>query len=580
MRIADLRIATRLYGGFGTIVLLLAALVTVATLNVSRLADANAINTHTYQVLAENSAILESLINVETGQRGYVITGAEASLEPYKAGQSAFGTHLAKAREMTSDNPAQQERLAKLDAAKQAWLAGALDPVIAMRRAVAQGTAAIEPVLALEKEGRGKQGMDAMRALLGEIGQAETTLLARRSEAAAALQARTHWTLLGGGAVALILAAMIAWWLAHNICGPLRSAIDVARQVAHGDLTVQVDVRSKDETGELMQALKDMTANLLRIVTEVRGGTQAIATASRQIASGNLDLSARTEQQASSLEETASSMEELTSTVQRNAQNASEANGLAASASTVAGKGGSVVAQVVDTMGSINDSSRKIVDIIGVIDGIAFQTNILALNAAVEAARAGEQGRGFAVVATEVRNLAQRSAGAAREIKGLINDSVAQVESGARLVDEAGHTMREIVDSVHKVSSIVGEISSASDEQRAGIEQVNQAISEMDQVTQQNAALVEEAAAAAEAMQEQAGRLADAVSVFRIAHVDAAPPAPRRKEASPVARLPVRAPAMASRPATKVLPAKALAPRAAQAGDGQRLAKNDEWEEF
>ena len=573
MRIADLRIATRLYGGFATIVLLLGALVTVATLNVARLADANAINTHTYQVLAENSAILESLINMETGQRGYVITGAEASLEPYKAGQAAFGAHLDKARALTSDNPAQQERLAKLDAAKQAWLAGALEPVIALRRAVAQGTAAIEPVLALEKEGRGKQGMDAMRALLGEIGQAETVLLAQRSEAAAALQARTHWTLLGGGALALLLAAAIAWWLARNISVPLRSAIGVARQVAQGDLTVQVEVRSKDETGELMQALKDMTASLLRIVTEVRGGTQAIATASRQIASGNIDLSARTEQQASSLEETASSMEELTSTVQQNAQNAHEANGLAASASAVAGKGGAVVAQVVDTMGSINDSSRKIVDIIGVIDGIAFQTNILALNAAVEAARAGEQGRGFAVVATEVRNLAQRSAGAAKEIKALINDSVAQVESGARLVDEAGHTMREIVDSVHKVSSIVGHISAASDEQRAGIEQVNQAITEMDQVTQQNAALVEEAAAAAESMQEQAARLADAVAVFRTAQVDAAPPAPRRKQARPVPRL-------AARPAAKAAPARVAPPRAAQAGEAQRQARNDEWEEF
>ena len=573
MRIADLRIATRLYGGFGTIVLLLAALVTVATLNVSRLADANAINTHTYQVLAENSALLESLINVETGQRGYVITGAEASLEPYKAGQVAFGTHLVKARDMTSDNPAQQERLAKLDAAKQAWLAGALDPVSAMRRAVAQGTAAIEPVLALEKEGRGKQGMDAMRALLGEIGQAETVLLASRSEAAAALQARTHWTLLGGGAAALILAALIAWWLARNISGPLRAAIDVARQVAHGDLTVQVDVRSKDETGELMQALKEMAASLLNIVTQVRGGTQAIATASRQIASGNIDLSARTEQQASSLEETASSMEELTSTVQRNAQNASEANGLAASASTVAGKGGAVVAQVVDTMGSINDSSRKIVDIIGVIDGIAFQTNILALNAAVEAARAGEQGRGFAVVATEVRNLAQRSAGAAKEIKGLINDSVAQVENGARLVDEAGHTMRKIVDSVHKVSSIVGQISAASDEQRAGIEQVNQAIGEMDQVTQQNAALVEEAAAAAESMQEQAARLADAVSVFRTAQVDAIPaPASRPAAHRPVPLKVAHAPARVS--------GKPVVRHAPQVPAGKQRSGEDEWEEF
>jgi methyl-accepting chemotaxis protein len=573
MRIADLRIATRLYGGFATIVLLLAALVTVATLNVSRLADANAINTHTYQVLAENSAILESLINMETGQRGYVITGAEASLEPYKAGQAAFGAHLDKARALTSDNPAQQERLAKLDAAKQAWLAGALEPVIAMRRAVAQGTAAIEPVLALEKEGRGKQGMDAMRALLSEIGQAETVLLAQRSEAAAALQARTHWTLLGGGAVALILAALIAWWLARNISVPLRSAIDVARQVAKGDLTVQVEVRSKDETGELMQALKEMTASLLRIVTEVRGGTQAIATASRQIASGNLDLSARTEQQASSLEETASSMEELTSTVQQNAQNAHEANGLAASASAVAGKGGSVVAQVVDTMGSINDSSRKIVDIIAVIDGIAFQTNILALNAAVEAARAGEQGRGFAVVATEVRNLAQRSAGAAKEIKALINDSVAQVESGARLVDEAGHTMHEIVDSVHKVSSIVGHISAASDEQRAGIEQVNQAISEMDHVTQQNASLVEEAAAAAEAMQEQAARLAEAVSVFRTAQVDAiAAPAPR-----PAVRRPV--PLKAARPPAR-LSVKPVARHAPQVPADKQRPGDDEWDEF
>jgi len=573
MRIADLRIATRLYGGFATIVLLLAALVTVATLNVSRLADANAINTHTYQVLAENSAILESLINMETGQRGYVITGADASLEPYKAGQAAFGAHLDKARALTSDNPAQQERLAKLDAAKQAWLAGALEPVITMRRAVAQGTAAIEPVLALEKEGRGKQGMDAMRALLGEIGQAETVLLAQRSEAAAALQARTHWTLLGGGAAALILAALIAWWLARNISVPLRSAIDVARQVAQGDLTVQVKVRSKDETGELMQALKEMTASLLRIVTEVRGGTQAIATASRQIASGNLDLSARTEQQASSLEETASSMEELTSTVQQNAQNAHEANGLAASASAVAGKGGSVVAQVVDTMGSINDSSRKIVDIIAVIDGIAFQTNILALNAAVEAARAGEQGRGFAVVATEVRNLAQRSAGAAKEIKALINDSVAQVESGARLVDEAGHTMHEIVDSVHKVSSIVGHISAASDEQRAGIEQVNQAISEMDHVTQQNASLVEEAAAAAEAMQEQAARLADAVSVFRTAQVDAiAAPAPRPAVRRPVPLKAARAPARLS--------VKPAAPHAPQVPAGKQRPGDDEWDEF
>jgi len=268
--------------------------------------------------------------------------------------------------------------------------------------------------------------------------------------------------------------------------------------------------------GQLMQALKDMNGSLAKIVGEVRSGTETIATASGQISRGNLDLSSRTEQQASSLEETASAMEELTGTVRQNSDNARQANTLALSASEVAVKGGAVVSQVVDTMGSINESARKIVDIIGVIDGIAFQTNILALNAAVEAARAGEQGRGFAVVATEVRNLAQRSAAAAKEIKTLIGDSVDKVVAGAKLVDQAGATMNEIVESVRHVTEIMSEITSASQEQTAGIEQVNQAISQMDQATQQNAALVEEAAAAAASMQDQAGSLVEVVGLFKL----------------------------------------------------------------
>nr|WP_312439522.1 methyl-accepting chemotaxis protein [Janthinobacterium sp.] len=578
MRIADLRIATRLYGGFGATVLLVAVLVTVASVNFARLSEANAINTHTYQVLAKSNELLESLLNMETGERGYVVTGLDSSLDPYTKGKASFTEQLGQMRALTSDNPAQQQRLAQLETAQQGWLSSALDPVIAMRRAVAQGTAEIEPVLALERQGKGKQGMDAMRALLAQVGDAETALLAERSSAAAGRQAQTRWVLLGGGALTMLLAAMIAMWLARNISRPLRSAIEVARQVAEGDLTVRVEVKSKDETGELMQALRDMTASLLRIVTEVRGGTDSIATASRQIAAGNLDLSSRTEQQASSLEETASSMEELTSTVQQNAHNAREANDLAASASSVAGKGGAVVAQVVDTMGSINDSSRKIVDIIGVIDGIAFQTNILALNAAVEAARAGEQGRGFAVVATEVRNLAQRSGQAAREIKELINDSVAQVESGARLVDEAGLTMRDIVDSVHKVSSIVGQIAAASDEQRAGIEQVNQAIVQMDQVTQQNASLVEQAAAAAEAMQDQAARLAEAVGVFRTGEAAAVASRPVAR-ARMVTRAPVKV--LAATPAKSAGPVTlARAPLAPHAPAGKPRPGEDEWEEF
>jgi methyl-accepting chemotaxis protein len=308
----------------------------------------------------------------------------------------------------------------------------------------------------------------------------------------------------------------IGVWLVRSIVGPLNYAIGIAESVAAGDLTKQVDVETTNETGKLLQALKEMNDSLVRIVGKVRFGTDTIATASSQIATGNLDLSSRTEEQASSLEETASSMEELTGTVKQNADNARQANQLAQSASEVAVRGGTVVSQVVDTMGSINESAKKIVDIIGVIDGIAFQTNILALNAAVEAARAGEQGRGFAVVAAEVRNLAQRSASAAKEIKTLIDDSVEKVDTGSKLVDQAGSTMDEIVESVKRVTDIMSEITSASQEQTSGIEQINQAVTQMDNVTQQNAALVEEAAAAAGSLQEQAANLAEVVSVFKL----------------------------------------------------------------
>lgn len=316
------------------------------------------------------------------------------------------------------------------------------------------------------------------------------------------------------GLVALFLFA-ISRSLIKQLGGEPSYAAGIAGKIAAGDLAVSVDTKPNDQTS-LLVAMKTMRDSLAKIVSEVRTGTEAMATASGQIASGNQDLSSRTEQQASSLEETASSMEELTSTVKQNADNARQANVLAVSASEVAVKGGAVVSQVVDTMSSINASSKKIVDIIGVIDGIAFQTNILALNAAVEAARAGEQGRGFAVVASEVRSLAQRSASAAKEIKTLIGDSVEKVNIGTGLVDQAGSTMNEIVESIKRVTDIMGEITAASQEQTSGIEQINQAIMQMDNVTQQNAALVEEAAAAAESLQDQAGNLSQVVSVFKL----------------------------------------------------------------
>ena len=345
----------------------------------------------------------------------------------------------------------------------------------------------------------------------------------------------------------------------RSITRPLNEALKVAQAVAAGDLTSSIAIESQDEIGQLLQAMQAMQSSLADIVSQVRTGTETIAVATREIASGNADLSSRTESQASSLEQTASSMEELTSTVKQNAENARQANQLVQSTAEVAVKGGNVVGQVVDTMASIKDSSRKIADIIGVIDGIAFQTNILALNAAVEAARAGEQGRGFAVVAAEVRNLAQRSAGAAKEIKSLIEDSVGKVDTGGRLVDEAGKTMGEIVTSVKRATDIMSEIAAASQEQSAGIEQVNQAITQMDDVTQQNAALVEQAAAAAESLEEQAETLTQAVSVFQI-----------------LGGAPVQAVRTVSnaRTASRALPARHSLPATARSGG------SDEWETF
>ena len=369
------------------------------------------------------------------------------------------------------------------------------------------------------------------------------------------------------GVLMIVFGSLCAWLITRSITQPLQAAIEVAATVAAGDLRTQFGHPTRDEVGDLMRALKGMNDALTNVVSQVQTGTHAIATASSEIAAGNQDLSSRTEQQASSLEETASSMEELTSTVKQNADNARQANQLALSASEVAERGGGIVNQVVDTMGAIDASSKKIVDIIGVIDGIAFQTNILALNAAVEAARAGEQGRGFAVVATEVRNLAHRSSQAAKEIKSLIDDSVAQVNGGSRLVQQAGSTMNEVVDSVRRVTDIMAEITSASAEQSMGIDQVNQAIAQMDQVTQQNAALVEEAAAAAESMQDQAARLAQVAGGFRLEQGLAAPAAAAARPRPPV---------QASSARTKLAAKPALPARKAPAVPGGE----QDWEEF
>ena len=368
--------------------------------------------------------------------------------------------------------------------------------------------------------------------------QAQSNAMMKATSEQQAVSQR-HATLELAGVVVLtiVVGALLMVWLVRSITGPLNEAVNIARIVAEGDLSTHIDAGGSDEVGMLLQSLKQMHDRLADIVGKVRVGTDAINFAAAEIAQGNQDLSARTEEQASSLEETAASMDQLTGTVRENGNNAHQASSLAGVAQGVALRGGDAMAQVTATMSAINTASTRIVDIIGVIDGIAFQTNILALNAAVEAARAGEQGRGFAVVASEVRNLAQRSAAAAKEIKELIGASVGQVEAGSRMVGAAGATMQEVVDSVQRVTAIVAEIAVASGSQNEGISQINDAIAQMDSVTQQNAALVEQAAAAAEAMQQQAMRLADAVSIFKLRDAPASTarrPAVRHTSSAPL----------------------------------------------
>ena len=387
--------------------------------------------------------------------------------------------------------------------------------------------------------------------------------------------------------VGLVVAWLFGLALIRNLSKSLGSAVDVAHGVAQGDLTQNIQSDGKDEVAQLMTALAAMTHSLVKVVSSVRQGSEGVATASAEIAQGNNDLSARTEQQASALEQTAASMEELSSTVKQNADSARTANQLAVSASTIAVKGGDVVGQVVETMRDINTSSRKISDIIQVIDGIAFQTNILALNAAVEAARAGEQGRGFAVVASEVRSLAGRSAEAAKEIKTLINASVEKVEHGTTLVDQAGATMTEVVTSIQRVTDIMGEISAASNEQALGVAQVGEAVTQMDQTTQQNAALVEEMAAAASSLKSQAQELVQTVAVFKLSgHATQNRVAPRMAQtAAPTLRAAPRvAPTVAQSPRTlkpnaAPTPAKRLAPPAKPAASADATS-NDDWESF
>ena len=575
----NLKISTRLAGAFGLLVLLLVGMAVAAYSQLS------SINEDTLD-LADNWLPSVQVVNqMQTQATGDRVAVATHILNTDEAAMGGIEQEITQGRDKLAKQRQTYEKLISSPEEKRlyeefsaAWkkYAETNDKVLAHSRKNENDQA--RALL----QGESRQNYVAAMALLDKL----VELNGAGAEQSKASSERSYsvalTTLFVTAALAIAVAVVAALWLIRSITGPLARAVHAADLVAAGDLTVQIQADSQDETGKLLQSLDKMQQALVRTVSTVRQNAESVASASAQIASGNHDLSARTESQASALEETAASMEELGSTVRQNADNARQANQLAVSASTVAVQGGEVVSQVVETMKGITTASNKIADIIGVIDGIAFQTNILALNAAVEAARAGEQGRGFAVVASEVRSLAGRSAEAAKEIKSLIGASVERVEQGNVQAERAGQTMTEVVNAIRRVTDIMGEISAASSEQSAGVSQVGEAVTQMDQATQQNAALVEQMAAAAGSLSGQARELVEAVAVFKLAqgasgqwsaapaHKPVAAPAPR--PAAPRPSLGAKKPASA--PASK--PAASLsAPKPVAAADGQ-----GDWESF
>ncbi|MRX09496.1 methyl-accepting chemotaxis protein [Pseudoduganella sp. FT25W] len=578
-----MKVGTRLGLGFALVLVFLVAVTAVGILRMSQIQNRldhviNVNNVVSRLVLDMRNNVAERVNSLRVLTMIADPADMEADMNRIKELAGKYAEFQAKLTTQFNAESTPEEK-ALLTTVKEAEATAM--PAIAKASELWLGSKAEEATRVLVKEIRPAQ--KKWMTALEQLGALEDKMNAQMQVDAASgfSSARSFMIIMGLLAVAISVAAalVITRSLQKQLGGEPDYTASIAGAIAGGDLSISINTTGADKNS-LVFEMREMRNSLRDIVSQVRTGTETIGTASREIAAGNVDLSSRTEMQASSLEKTASAMDELTSTVKQNADNAREANQLASAASDVAVKGGQVVSQVVDTMSSIDASAKKIVDIIGVIDGIAFQTNILALNAAVEAARAGEQGRGFAVVASEVRNLAQRSAGAAKEIKMLIDDSVEKVGAGTKLVGQAGVTMDEVVTSVRRVTDIMSEIANASQEQSAGIAQVNQSIIEMDSMTQQNAALVEEAAAAAQSLQDQAGELSRVVSIFKLVEGEerAAVAAPAMAAKAAVVKPIAAARAPVKKLATKPAPAPAAKPKKVAAAAS--TAGSDEWEEF